>query len=99
MFPSVMIFILLLSPAVDILVYSQGHIAKKKAAPKISAIAVANSLWERLITFKRTIISMASCCFTPGSSFGYSLKVCSNKNDNDPSGSLLGSSLKDALKT
>ena len=41
---------------------------------------------------------MAFCCFMPGSSFAYPLAVCYNKNDNDPSGSIFGSSLKAALK-
>ena len=44
------------------------------------------------------IIGMAFCFFEPVSSFPYPLKLCSNNNDNDPSGSLLGSSLKAALK-
>ena len=93
-----MIFVLLLSAVVDILVYSQGHIAKKIAAQTRSAIDVANYVWARSINFKRMIIGMDFCCFTPGSSFAYPLKFCPNKNGNDPYGSLLGSSLKAAFK-
>ena len=47
MFPSVMIFVLLISAVVNLLVYSQFCIAKKKAVQTSFAIAVANSIWER----------------------------------------------------
>ena len=90
MFPSVMIFVLLIYSDVDVLVYSQGCIAKKNAAQTSSAIAVAGSVWARLSTFKGTIIGNAFFCFTPVSSFEYPLKVYSNKNYNDPSRFLLG---------
>ena len=98
MFPSVMIYVLLPSAVFDILVYSQGCITKGKATQKRSAIAVANYVWEISSTFKTPIISMEFYCFMAGSSFVYPLKVCSNKNDNERSGSLLGSSLKSDLK-
>ena len=98
MFPSVMIYVLLPSAVFDILVYSQGCITKGKATQKRSAIDVANYVWARSINFKRMIIGMDFCCFTPGSSFVYPLKFCPNKNGNDPYGSLLGSSLKAAFK-
>ena len=93
-FTIMVIFVLLISDVVNVLVHSQVFIAKKKSAQTTSAIAVANSVWARSSTFKRTIIGRAFCCFTPGSLFAYPLKVCSNNNDNDPSGSLLRSSLK-----
>ena len=80
MFPIVVIFDLLISAIFDVLVYSQGRIAEKKAAQTRSDIAVSNYVWEMSISFKRTIIGMAFCCFAPGSSFAYPLKVCSNKN-------------------
>ena len=59
---------------------------------------VANSVWARSSIFKKIIIGNAFCCFIPGSSFVYPLKVCSNKNNNDPYGSILQSYLKFALK-
>ena len=98
MFTGVMIFVILLSAVVDVLLYSQSCIANKKAAQTSSDIAVANSVWARLNAFKRTITGNAFCYLTPGYSFAYPLKFCSNRNDNDPSGSLLGSSLKYYLK-
>ena len=98
MFPSVTIFVLLISAIVKVLVYSQGCTTKKKAAQTSSAIAIANYVWARLITFKRTIIGNAFCCFTPGYSFSYPSKVCSNRNENDPSGSLIRLSLNASLK-
>ena len=98
MFPSVVIFVHLFSAAVDVLVHSQCCIAKKKAVQTSSDIAIANSVSTRSSTFKRTMIGDSFCCFTPGSSFAYPLKVCSNRNDNDPYGYLLGLSLKAALK-
>ena len=98
MFTGVMIFVILLSAVVDVLLYLQSCIANKKAAQTSSDIAVANSVWARLNAFKRTITGNAFCYLTPGYSFAYPLKFCSNRNDNDPSGSLLGSSLKYYLK-
>ena len=92
------IFVQLISAVVDVLVYFQGHIAKKKEAQTRSDIAVSNSVWARSSNFKRTIIGMEFFCFTPGYLFGYPLKVCYKNNGNDPYGSLLGSSLKAALK-
>ena len=41
---------------------------------------------------------MDNCCFLSVSLFAFTLKVCSNKNDNDPSGSLLWLSLKASLE-
>ena len=98
MFPSVRIFVPLIYAVVDVLMYLPGSIAKKKPAQKRSAIAVANYVWARPSNFNRTIIVMAFCCFTPGSLLAYPLKVCSNKNENEPSGSLIGSYLKYALE-
>ena len=98
MFPSVIIFVLFLFNVVDVLVYLQGCIVEKNSAQTSFAIAVANSVLVRSSTFKRMIISKAFCCFIPGSSFAYPLNVCFNKDDNDPSGSLLGLYIKGALK-
>ena len=75
-----------------------GLYRKEKSAHTSSAIAVAKYVWARLSTFKRTIIGNAFCCFTSGYSFAYPLKVCYKRNGNDQSGSLLGYSLKAALK-
>ena len=52
----------------------------------------------RSIPFKRKIIGNTFCCFTPGYSYAYSLRVYSNKNYNDPSGCLLGLYIKADLK-
>ena len=98
MFPSVMIFIILISAGVEDLLYSQGLIVKKKTAHIISVITVATSVLAKSSTFKRTNIGIAFCSFTPESLFTYPLKVCSNKDNNGPSGSLTGLSLKAALK-
>ena len=98
MISSVMIFVLLFSAVVDVFVYSQGHIAKKKEAQTRYAIAVANSFLPRSSKFKRMIIGMDFCCFTPGSLFAHLLKVCYKNNDNEPYRYLLGSFLKSALK-
>ena len=62
------------------------------------AIAVDDSSWARLSTFKGVIVGNAFFCFTLASPFAYPLKVCSNKNGNDPYASLLESFLKSALK-
>ena len=59
MFTTVVIFVLLLSAVVGILVYLHGRITKKKSAQMRYVIAVDNSLWVRLSTFNKTIISMA----------------------------------------
>ena len=98
MFPSFVVFVLLIYAIFNVLVYLQGCTANKKAVQTISAIAIANYVWARSINFKRMIIGMDFCCFTPGSSFAYPLKFCPNKNGNDPYGSLLGSSLKADFK-
>ena len=63
-----------------------------------SDIAIADSVWARSTTFKGAIIGNSFCCFTPVYSFAYPLRICFNNNDNDPSGSLLGSFLKYTLK-
>ena len=98
MFPSVVIFVLLLPAVVDALVYSQGCIANKNTSQMSSDIAIADSVWARSTTFKGAIIGNSFCCFTPVYSFAYPLRICFNNNDNDPSGSLLGSFLKYTLK-
>ena len=71
---------------------------KENSAQSSSVIAVANYVWAGLSNFKSMIIGNAFCCFMPGSSFAYPLKVCSNKNENYPYGSLIRLSLKSALK-
>ena len=83
------IYVLLISSVVDVLVYSQGRIAKKKSVQTRSDIAVANSVWVRSSTFKRAIIGMDFFCFVPVSLFVCTFKVYSNKNNNDLFGSLL----------
>ena len=93
-----MIFVLLLSAVVNVLVYLQGYISKKNVAQMSYAIAVDDSSWARLSTFKGVIVGNAFFCFTLASPFAYPLKVCSNKNGNDPYASLLESFLKSALK-
>ena len=93
-----MIFIIFISAVFSVLVYLQGCIAKKNASQMSSSIDVAGSIWAKLSTFKGKIVSNAFCYFTPVSSFAYSLTVCSNNNDNYPSGSLLGSFFKSELQ-
>ena len=99
MFPSVTIFVLMVSVVVEILLYLRGHIVKKNAVQTSSAIDVSNYVWARSSTFKRTIIGKALCFFIPGSSFAYPLNVYFNKNYNDPYGYIIGPSLKDTLKS
>ena len=89
MFTSVMIIVLLLSAVVDVSLYPQGRIRKKKATQKISVIAVANSVWARLSNFNETTIGMEFFLFMTESLFACPLKLCSNKNYNEPYGSLI----------
>ena len=98
MFPSLMVFVILLSAVLDVLVYLQDRIAKRKAAYTSSAIAISKSVWARSSNFRRKIISNYFYFFKSGSSFAYPLKVCSKRNGNDSYGYLLGSYLKSALK-
>ena len=94
-----MIFVIFIYYVVDVLLYSQCCIANKDTAQMSYDITVAYSFWARSSTFKMTIIGNNLCCFTPVYSFLYPLKVCSDKNDNDPSRSLIGSFLKYLLNS